>query len=143
MTQSLTGEPIAVDTNVIGWLFSRKPERLPYEPYVTGRQLVISFMTVAELRFGAEVAGWGQARRDRLAELLRSMVVVVPDDDPVNAYTTLRARCQRIGHGLHAKDHEADRWVAATAMRYDLQLVSDDKIFDNVPGLVNIRVPVS
>lgn len=141
MTQNFTGEPIAIDTGVIGWIFSRKPQADPYQPYVTGRQFVISFMTVAELRFGAEVGGWGAPRRRRLEDHLRSMIVVAPDNDLVNTYVSLRSECQRLAHGLQGKEHEADRWIAATALRYGLQLVSDDKIFDNVPGLVNIRVP--
>jgi predicted nucleic acid-binding protein len=33
---------------------------------------------------------------------------------------------------LEQKDHEADRWVAATAMRLDLPLVAHDAIFANV-----------
>lgn len=45
--------PVVVDTNIAGWLISRKPDVRPYEPYVLGRQLVVSFMTVAELRYGA------------------------------------------------------------------------------------------
>jgi hypothetical protein len=33
-----------------------------------------------------------------------------------NAYVDLRTWCVRHGHGLGAKDHEADRWVAAVAI---------------------------
>jgi predicted nucleic acid-binding protein len=33
------------------------------------------------------------------------------------------------------KEHDADRWVAATALRLDIPLVSNDAIFENVPGL--------
>ena len=104
MTVSLTDEPIAVDTNVIGWLFSRRPERLPYKPYLTGRQLVISFMTVAELRFGAEVAGWGQARRDRLEEILRcssrrAAVIGHGHDSPASTRRNKPAR-QRVRRSL-------------------------------------------
>lgn len=39
------------------------------------------------------------------------------------------------GHGLGAKDHEADRWVAAVAIAAHLPLASEDSIFDNVPTL--------
>ena len=33
------------------------------------------------------------------------------------------------------KDHEADRWVAATAMRLDVPLVAYDAIFSDVENL--------
>jgi tRNA(fMet)-specific endonuclease VapC len=31
--------------------------------------------------------------------------------------------------------HDADRWIAATAIRLGISLVSNDGIFDHVPGL--------
>jgi predicted nucleic acid-binding protein len=42
----------------------------------------------------------------------------------------------RTGHGLGAKDHEADRWIAAVAMAAKLPLATEDSIFDGVAGLV-------
>jgi predicted nucleic acid-binding protein len=141
MTAGLTGIPIVVDTVIISWLLSRNSQVAPYEPHLTGRQLVISFITVAELRYGAVKGNWGEARRQRLEERISAMRVVSPDNDLVNAYVDMRAKCQRLGHGLQAKEQEADRWIAATAIRYGLQLVSHDGIFDNVPGLMNIRMP--
>ena len=68
------------------------------------------------------------------------MRLVIPDNDLVKVYVDMRAKCQRLGHGLEAKEQAADRWIAATAIRYGLQLVSHDGIFDDVPGLVSIRV---
>jgi predicted nucleic acid-binding protein len=47
----------------------------------------------------------------------------------------LRAWCVRAGHGLGQKDHEADRWVAATAIWLGVPLVAHDAIFANVKGL--------
>lgn len=47
----------------------------------------------------------------------------------------LRASRGRAGHGLGHKIHEADRWIAATALRLEIDLASDDAIFRDVPGL--------
>jgi predicted nucleic acid-binding protein len=47
----------------------------------------------------------------------------------------LRAQCVKAGHGLGQKDHEADRWVGATAMWLDIPLVAHDAIFAHVEGL--------
>ncbi len=69
------------------------------------------------------------------------MTIVASDSDLADAYAALRLACQKAGHGLQQKVHEADRWIAATAIRFGLPLVSDDSIFDNVPGPTNIRVP--
>ncbi len=49
------------------------------------------------------------------------------------AVTSARAWCVRTGHGLGAKDHEADRWVAAVAGGYPL--ATEDAIFDDVVTL--------
>ena len=46
-----------------------------------------------------------------------------------------RFECERHGHPLGQKIHEADRWIAATAIVGDLDLVSDDKVFRMAPGL--------
>jgi len=50
----------------------------------------------------------------------------------------LRARCEQAGHALGQKAHEADRWIAATAIRLGVELVSDDAVFRDVPGLTVI-----
>lgn len=51
-------------------------------------------------------------------------------------YARLRVDCERIGHALAQREHNADRWIAATALRLGIPLVSNDGIFRNVPGLV-------
>jgi len=50
-------------------------------------------------------------------------------------YAQLRVVCQRIGHALSQREHDADRWIAATSVRLGIPLVSNDSIFRDVPGL--------
>jgi predicted nucleic acid-binding protein len=38
--------------------------------------------------------------------------------------------------GLAQREHDADRWIAATALRLDIPLVSNDGNFTDVPGLI-------
>jgi tRNA(fMet)-specific endonuclease VapC len=47
----------------------------------------------------------------------------------------LRADCEAAGHALAQREHNADRWIAATALRLGITLVSNDTIFRGVPGL--------
>lgn len=54
------------------------------------------------------------------------------------AYVDLRTWCVRSGHGLGAKDHEADRWVGAVAIAVSLPLAGDDTIFDDVPMIQRV-----
>jgi len=58
-----------------------------------------------------------------------------PLAEVTDAYVDLRTWCAHNGHGLGAKDHEADRWVAAVALAAKLPLASEDAIFDGIPHL--------
>jgi hypothetical protein len=44
----------------------------------------------------------------------------------VLSYARLRVDCQRIGHPLAQRSHDADRWVAAPAVRPGIPLVSNE-----------------
>lgn len=96
---------------------------------------VLPFTVVAEMRFGAEVARWGARRRGVLDRLVGSAGVIPPLKEVTDAYVDLRTWCVRSGHGLGAKDHEADRWVAAVALAAGLRLATEDSIFDDLPNL--------
>jgi predicted nucleic acid-binding protein len=41
----------------------------------------------------------------------------------------------QIGHALGQREHDADRWIAATALRLGIPLVSHDRVFENTPEL--------
>jgi len=107
-----------------------------YRSVIDGRTVVVSFVTVTEMRFGAIKAGWGEIRRRSLERVLGRLVVVQPDDDLILTCAELRASCLAAGHALGQKVHEADRWIAATAMALGVGLISSDAVFHNVPGLV-------
>jgi predicted nucleic acid-binding protein len=107
---------------------------------VSDRPVLVSFVTVAEMRYGAIKAGWGELRTRGLERSLSQVVVVQPDDELIRACASLRARCELGGHPLGQKVHEADRWIAATALRLGLELVSNDAVFDRVDGLSVLRL---
>jgi tRNA(fMet)-specific endonuclease VapC len=96
---------------------------------------------VTELRYGALKAGWGELRRRGLERDLARVAIVQPDDRLMQACAQLRVDCEQGGLALAQKVHEADRWIAATAMRLGVALVSDDAVFNNVPNLVVLSRP--
>lgn len=53
----------------------------------------------------------------------------------IRVYAELRVACQRAGHALSQREHDADRWIAATAIRLGVALVSNDRVFEKTPGL--------
>jgi predicted nucleic acid-binding protein len=128
--------PVVIDTDVFSADLvpgSRLAER--YAPVITGRPAFISFQTVAELRYGAIRRGWGDARMLKLEAKVRRVEIVHSGPELVAIYAQLRADCEAAGHALGQKAHTADRWIAATAIRLGIPLVSNDGIFRDAPGL--------
>lgn len=101
-----------------------------------GRLAFISFQTAAELRYGALRRNWGTSRMRKLEARITNAETVHSGPELVLTYARLRVSCERIGHALSQREHNADRWVAATAIRLAIPLVSNDGIFRNVPGLM-------
>jgi predicted nucleic acid-binding protein len=129
-------DAVLVDTNVFSApLRPSGPLVALYRRHLVGHRLVIATQTLAELRYGALRAGWGERRLTQLAHLVRAALVLAPDDETTWANARLRTACEREGHPLHQPDHAGDLWIAATAVRHGIPLVAHDSIFRGVPGL--------
>ena len=130
MTTGVTRPGVVVDTMVISWLLDDRPNRLAnqYRALIGDAPVVLAFQTVMELRFGAVRAGWGELRNRRLERRVAELNVVQPDDEMITVCAELRADCRRIGHPLGNKIHDGDRWIAATAIRLRVPLVSHDRV---------------
>jgi predicted nucleic acid-binding protein len=127
--------PIVIDTEVYSADLSETALIAVYEPIIVGRPAFLSFQTVAELHFGALRRNWGAARMRKLDTKIAAAQVVHSGEDLVATYAHLRAECVRLGHALGQREHDADRWIAATALRLGIPLVSNDRIFEGAPGL--------
>jgi predicted nucleic acid-binding protein len=126
-----------VDTGVFSAALSRR-RRADFEPVVarlTGNQLLLAVQTVAELRFGALVAGWSGDRRSRLEAAIAGTTVVPVTDSLLSTVARLRFDCRSTGHPLADRSHHEDLWIAGTAIHVDAPLVTADRIFDDAPGL--------
>ncbi|MCU1499005.1 MAG: hypothetical protein JWM47_2958 [Acidimicrobiales bacterium] len=69
---------LVVDTGVFSAFVSRR-RRAQFEPLLaklSGSQLFLAGQTVAELRYGALVAGWVELRRSRLEAAIAATTVV-------------------------------------------------------------------
>lgn len=127
---------IVIDTDVFSAdLITGSALAQRYAPLITGRLAFISFQTAAEIRYGALQRGWGQARMLELVSKLANVEIVHTGPELVVTHAQLRADCRNAGHALAQRAHNADRWIAATAIRLGLPLVSNDAIFQDVPGL--------
>ena len=128
-----------LDTDVFSCLYLRRVSddpRIPrWRELLTGRRVLISFQTRAEVRAGARSSQWGEGRILKTRAILDRTPTIRADDEVIEAYATLRAECRRIGHALHAKEHTGDRWIAACAISKSVDLLAGDGIYRNAPGV--------
>ncbi len=92
--------------------------------------LSTSIIVIAEVREGVLPPAPAELVR-RFEDLRASVLVHTIDDEVVDHFIRLRSELRRAGKPIG--DH--DLWIAATALRYDLTLVSRDTHFDRIPQL--------
>ena len=89
--------PVVVDTMVVSWLLDSRPNPMQdrYRELIGTAPVLLAFQTVAELRYGALRAGWGELRRRRLDRSVARLTVVQPDDEML----TVRPAARRLPAG--------------------------------------------
>lgn len=128
---------LLVDTGVFSAALSRR-RAARFEPLVArllGQSLFLAPQTVAELRFGALLGGWGGERHRRLEAAIGRATVVAVTDDLLSEVARLRFGCRRAGHPLADPVHANDLWIAASAVHIGVALITADDVFQGVPGL--------
>jgi tRNA(fMet)-specific endonuclease VapC len=127
-------EAVLLDTDVFSFFFKRDSRRELYVDDVIGRQLCLSFMSVAELRKWAIIRNWGRRRRARLDETLRHYVILPFDDAMAQHWAEVYAHRGRQGKPISC----GDCWIAASALRHDLTLVSHNA--EHYADIMNLRL---
>jgi len=126
---------IVVDTDVVSFLFKNHSISLRYDPELTGRVNLISFMTVAELERWSIQYRWGEHRLRWLHLYLKRFTVVPSSPDLCRKWAEAMVAAQAAGRRIEC----ADAWVAATAVLYDAPLVTHNRNdYLGVPGLTLI-----
>lgn len=138
--------PVVLDTDVFSRLLVSRGGRKPtaaeqsnrdhWGRVLTGRTLVISAQTRAELLAWPLAARWSQDRSDKLEAIISGVGIIPLDDAVQRTYAQLKAWAKPMGHAIQDKVHTADRWIAASAIANGLPLATEDHIFDSVPALV-------
>jgi len=123
---------LLVDTDVASYLFKGDSRAESYLELLQGNELALSFMTVAELFQWAAMRNWGDVRVARLQKSLEKYLVLPVDAELCRQWGQVRAEMRAEGIAISVQD----AWIAATALRYDLTLVSNNvRDFRNVAGL--------
>ncbi len=111
---------VLLDTNVVSYLLKGDTRVAAYAPLLQGHRLAISFVTVAELFEWAALRQWGEARIARLEQTLATYVIIPVDVELCRIWGRLRAQQQIAGRVIAPQD----AWIAATALRHELSLVT-------------------
>lgn len=105
---------------------------------VTGKEpIYLSPVTIAELKFGAEIAKTPELRQKRLAALHRMQRKPLLRIDEVTAdiFGSVAAALRTAGRG--SPQHRVqDLWIASQAIQHHLRLLTHNvKDFSDIPGL--------
>src|SRR5690348_16487545 len=105
-------DAILLDTDVFSYLMREgDPHAAAFRPHVADKSVAISFVTVAELLFGAEKKRWGAAKKADLESRLRLVLVIPFDLDTCRVYARTRASLPK-GRTVAPND----LWIAACAI---------------------------
>lgn len=123
---------VLADTNVISYSMNEHTLDDVYRQLIGERGVLISFMTVAEVDFGMRKNKWAASRSRAMLERVLTYPVLSADAGVALLFS--RIRSQLFQAGTPVEDN--DLWIAATALRYELPLVTHNpKHFRRIPGL--------
>ena len=126
---------VLLDTNIVSYLFKGDTRAIAYAPHLLNQELAISLMTVAELFQWAGMRNWEPMRFQQLESLLNSYTILPMDMETSRQWASVRVVRHNAGHPIASQD----AWIAATALRYSLPLIThnaDD--FQKILGLAVI-----
>jgi len=121
----VAGPSVLVDTMVVSFIFRGDSRAAAAAPHLEGKVAALSFQSVAELRYWPLKKGWGPGKTAALESLIKTFVNLVGDDATARAWAEFKAEADKRG----LPKQTADLWVAATASRHDLPLLTFDKGF--------------
>jgi tRNA(fMet)-specific endonuclease VapC len=123
---------IVVDTDVASYIFNWHSLAERYANTLRGSELILSFMSVAEVRMGAMSAGWGSNRRLLLEQFVHGFELFYADDDLCTVWARIRAEARVTGRAISPQD----AWIAATALALDVPLATNNRRdFESVRNL--------
>jgi len=110
-----------VDTDVASVLYSPANQRYDaVASIVAARFLLISFMTGAELLYWPKANSWGTERAAKLEANIERYITLYPDEKSCEVRVGIKLQSKRKARPIAT----ADAWIAATAIRYQIPLIT-------------------
>jgi tRNA(fMet)-specific endonuclease VapC len=114
---------LLLDTNIVSVLFNQNHSLRPAcIAAAEGRQLAISFMSLAELLLWPVANNWGASRRATLDAHLERYTTIFPDERTCTIWSETVDRRRRAGKPIHT----ADAWIASSALQWRIPLLTAD-----------------
>jgi tRNA(fMet)-specific endonuclease VapC len=128
-------DTVLLDTDLLSYFFKSDTRAQQHARLLKGGAPAISFMTVAELYRWALRRNWGRGRIARLSRTLSEFIIISYDDGL--GWEWARVMTMQ-GHPMNP----ADAWIAATAIRHGLPLLTGNvQHFEHLePQLRLIRI---
>jgi len=124
---------VLVDTDVVSYAFKKDSRARSFRPHLVGRQMLVSFMTLAELQLWTLHRNWGESTRQRLWRFMQQIEVIYADAALCHLWAEVCRKAERAGRSIDG----SDAWIAATALALDVPLVTNNvKDFAGVAGLM-------
>ena len=126
--------PVVVDTDVVSFLFKNDSRAQLYLPLMRNRDLLVSFMTEAELEQWILLAKWGVERVRRFRIFMTGFASVPSSRDLILQWAEVMVAARANGRRIEA----ADAWIAATTLLYNATLITHNP--KDYLGVPNLRV---
>ncbi|HEY0458068.1 MAG TPA: PIN domain-containing protein [Pyrinomonadaceae bacterium] len=123
---------LLVDTDVLSFTYKKDSRSVLYESHLQGNFLIISFMTLAEVKLWALKNNWGDKRKNNFTEFLKDYLVIYPDENLCEIRAQIKTDAHKYGNPIET----ADAWAAAVALLFDvLPVTNNRRLFENVKNL--------
>jgi len=123
---------VVVDTDVVSFILRNDSRAKLYAPHLNGKELVLSFMTVAELYLWALERNWGEKRSAQLREHIQSFAIYPFTNSLCHRWAHVTDERRRAGRPIDSQD----AWIAATAIEHGIPLVTHNRgHFEQTDGL--------
>ena len=115
-------EPISLDTNIIGLLTSRHPDRTAYERLLGSRTPVVTYFVQGEIK----ARDWQESRFREAQRLLdRAELLSSPLMSAIDDYALLKRIAGRLG--LERGSEREDLWMLAQTRDVGFSVMTDDR----------------
>ncbi len=135
-------DKLLLDTDVLNYIARKEHKLAPkFRPFVHGKILAISFITVAEIYFGIfnKMEFYVKWKDFWTKRVFPNLVILYPDYRTCEIFGKLRAEDKK--QVPHRNTFYPDLWIAACAIQFELPLLTNNiKHFQHIKNLKLVSI---